>query len=111
MSSDVDFVDEVDLTPPPRRGRSKFDDGLKGATQRQVARATGRPHRTHGDYVQLTFRLPDEVVRQIETMAREAGVTKEDMKRWIVLQGVQAWKRGERPELEEIVRRAARLEW
>lgn len=66
---------------------------------------------TSSGLVQLTFRLPDEVVRQIETMAREAGVTKEDMKRWIVLQGVQAWKRGERPELEEIVRRAARLEW
>ena len=115
MSSDLDFIDEAQTTTPPSRRdirRQTFDSGLKGATRKQAAEATGRKHRTHGTYLQVTFRLPEEAAKRIEAMAAAAGVTKEDMKRWLVLQGMQAWERGERPVLdEEVVRQAVRLEW
>ena len=71
-----------------------------------------RKYQAPGGMVQVTFRLPEEATKRIEAMAAAAGVTKEDMKRWLVLQGMQAWERGERPVLdEEVVRQAVRLEW
>lgn len=113
MSDELDFVDEVERPAPPARsahGR-KFDDGLEGATRRQAARASGRRSVARGQYVQLTFRLPEDAVARIGRMATDLGVTQEDLKRWLVWRGLQAWDDGERPEVDAEVVRRARMEW
>lgn len=112
MTDDLDFIDKVESPLPtrPARGRA-FDDGLSGATRRQAARASGRRSATRGSYVQLTFRLPDEAVARIGRLATEAGVSQEDLKRWLVWRGLQAWDEGERPDVDAEVIRKVNVDW
>ncbi len=113
MTNNLDFIDNVTSPAPTetrKRGRS-FDDGLAGATRRQVAKATGRRSAARGNYVQLTFRLPEEAAERIGRMAAEAGVTKEDMKRWLVWYAMAAWDEGERPPVSETTTQRVELPW
>ena len=112
MTDDLDFIPDLPRPTSARTGRGRtFDDGLQGATRSQAARASGRSSVTRGRYVQMTFRLPEEVVERFSRMAVEAGVSQEDLKRWLVWRGLQAWADGERPETDEDVVRRVRVEW
>lgn len=64
----------------------------------------------HGRLPQVTFRISEEYVAAIEKIAANEGLSKEEVKRWVVGIGLQAYSRGERPEVEErVVKNQAKL--
>ena len=107
--ADFDFLGSPKPIRPKRQQKSQpaFNSPLTPEQRQKTARATGvKDSRRAGQYKQLTFRLPDEVVEEIRYIARAEGLSIEETKRWIVYMGLGLYEQGERPVLdEEVVRR------
>lgn len=90
-------------SPSPGRKKDKFDRPL-GVSRRDAYKATGTGSSAmHGEYYQLTTRLPLEVVEQIREWAADLKMTQQDLQRYCFYRGLQALAGGERPEIEEVV--------
>lgn len=112
---DLSFLDEPPQRPslpaktkpekrPLKPKQPPFDDAFAEVGRREIRQATQTGQSLQsGRYEQLTFRLSPSVIDEIAAMADELGVSKEEMKRWIVYRGVQAWRDGERPSTEQRV--------
>ena len=57
----------------------------------------------HGSFPQVMFQLPPEYSIAIDRIAEKEGMTKSDVKRWLVVVGLKAYEEGRRPELTETV--------
>ena len=79
-------------------GDFPFDNPLSPRTKTARTARRGR-HAAKGNYLQVTFRLPAEFKAIIEEVAAAAGISQEDAKRWLVAQGIAAYRAGERPEV------------
>lgn len=103
--SDFDFLG----APKPAKASRKqtFDSPLTSSQKQKLPRVTGiKDSRRAGQYKQVTFRLPDDVVTALKEIARTEGLSIEETKRWIVYMGLGRYEEGERPVLdEEVVRR------
>jgi hypothetical protein len=107
MSFDDPFADIEPQKPkkpqPRRRKRAEFDRPLD-VSRRDTYKATGTGGSVmHGDYYQLTTRLPIDVVEQVREWAADLKMTQQDVQRYCFYRGLQALAEGERPEVEEIV--------
>ncbi len=90
--------------PTARRGKKiQFDQSLD-ISRRDAYKATGTGSSAmHGEYYQLTTRLPLDIVEQVRTWATELRMTQQDLQRYCFYRGLQALTEGERPEVEEVV--------
>jgi hypothetical protein len=88
----------------PRGGKKdKFDRPLE-VSRREAYKATGTGGSAmHGEYYQLTTRLPLDVVEQVREWASYLKMTQQDLQRYCFYRGLQALTEGERPEVEEVV--------
>ncbi|MBP8055095.1 MAG: hypothetical protein KA314_04605 [Chloroflexi bacterium] len=91
---------------PAKRGRTKspspqFDTPITASARLDVARASGHggEHLGNEKHKQLTFRIPWEWVDEIEQWGNELGISKEEMKRYLVRRGLDALKSGDRPRV------------
>lgn len=106
MESEKDVESEKSETKPKRIPRKKgvFDESIKNVSRKDAAKATGKGASTmHGEYYQLTTRLPMEVVEEIREWASDLGMTQQDLQRYCFYRGLQSLNDGERPEFEEVV--------
>jgi hypothetical protein len=106
MSFDDPFA-KVEPQQPKKSARSgkkdKFDRPLD-VSRRDAYKATGTGGSAmHGEYYQLTTRLPVEVVEQVREWASDLKMTQQDLQRYCFYRGLQALGEGERPEVEEVV--------
>lgn len=107
MSFDDPFANVEPQKPKkqPVRGRKKdkFDQPLD-VSRRDAYKATGTGGSAmHGEYYQLTTRLPVEVVEQVREWAADLKMTQQDLQRYCFYRGLQALEQGELPEVEEVV--------
>lgn len=87
----------------PRKKESQFDQPLD-VSRRDAYKATGTGGSVmHGEYYQLTTRLPIDVVEQVREWASDLKMTQQDLQRYCFYRGLQALVEGERPEFEEVV--------
>ncbi len=88
----------------PRSGKKdKFDQPLD-VSRRDAYKATGTGGSAmHGEYYQLTTRLPMEVVERVREWASDLKMTQQDLQRYCFYRGLQALAEDERPEVEEVV--------
>ncbi len=104
MAFDNPFGDATD-NPPKKKRRKRtpeFAQPLNVSPERvREATGTGRS-RKHGKFMQLTFRLPEEDVKAVGEWAEFLGMSKEDVKRYIVWRGLLALEEGERPEFDVV---------
>jgi hypothetical protein len=63
----------------------------------------------HGQYKQITFRLPFEYLDKIEEIAIKEGLSKEETKRWLVGTALKAYQDGERPDIKPVTRNKVSL--
>ncbi len=110
----LDLLGEPEEKPrhPAGRGpKPAFIDPLGDLTPTRMKKATTRgQYRMHGNYAQVMFRLSPEYATAIERIADREGMTRADVKRWLVAVGLKAYEEGRRPELtEEVVRRTVDL--
>lgn len=75
-----------------------FDNPMTAKRPQTARIARQGRHAAKGSYIQVTFRLPAEFKPVIEEIAANAGISQEEAKRWIVAQGIQAYRDGARPE-------------
>jgi hypothetical protein len=106
MSFDDPFAN-VEPQPPkkaPRSGKKdKFDRPLD-VSRRDAYKATGTGGSAmHGEYYQLTTRLPVDLVDQVRQWASDLKMTQQDLQRYCFYRGLQALVEGELPEVEEVV--------
>jgi hypothetical protein len=107
MSFDDPFA-SVEPQQPKKTARSdkkkdKFDRPLD-VSRRDAYKATGTGGSVmHGEYYQLTTRLPVEIVEQVREWATDLKMTQQDLQRYCFYRGLQALSEGERPEVEEVV--------
>ncbi len=88
----------------PKKGKPEFDRAIKGVSRRDAIMATGQGKSTHhGQYYQLTTRLPLELVDEIREWAATLQMTQQDLQRYCFYRGLEALKQGERPAVEEVV--------
>lgn len=107
MSFDDPFASVEPQKPkkvPPRGGKKdKFDQPLD-VSRRDAYKATGTGGSAmHGEYYQLTTRLPVDVVEQVREWAIALKMTQQDLQRYCFYRGLQALTEGELPEFEEVV--------
>ncbi|MFZ0543857.1 MAG: hypothetical protein WAM60_00370 [Candidatus Promineifilaceae bacterium] len=107
MSFDDPFANIEPQKPKKSQPRSKkkdqFDRPL-AVSRREAYKATGTGGSAmHGEYYQLTTRLPLELVDQIREWASGLNMTQQDLQRYCFYRGLQALDEGERPEFEEVV--------
>jgi hypothetical protein len=104
MSFDDPFAGvEPQKSQPGSRKKDKFDRPLD-VSRRDAYKATGTGGSAmHGEYYQLTTRLPLEVVEQVREWASYLNMTQQDLQRYCFYRGLQALTEGERPEVEEVV--------
>lgn len=106
MSFDDPFAKVEPQQPkkPARSGKKdKFDRPLD-VSRRDAYKATGTGGSVmHGEYYQLTTRLPVEIVEQVREWATDLKMTQQDLQRYCFYRGLQALGEGERPEVEEVV--------
>lgn len=106
MSFDDPFAN-IEPSKPKKPARSrkkdKFDKPLT-VSRRDAFKATGTGGSAmHGEYYQLTTRLPVETVEQVREWASDLGMTQQDLQRYCFYRGLQSLEDGERPEFEEVV--------
>ncbi len=88
---------------PRKRKQGEFDRSLN-VSRRDAYKATGTGGSVmHGEYYQLTTRLPMDVVEQVREWAADLKMTQQDVQRYCFYRGLQALVEGERPEVEEVV--------
>lgn len=107
MSFDDPFagVEPQQLKKSQRRSgkKDKFDQPLD-VSRRDAYKATGTGGSAmHGEYYQLTTRLPLDVVDQVREWAAGLKMSQQDLQRYCFYRGLQALADGERPEVEEVV--------
>jgi len=86
-----------------KKKESQFDQPLS-VSRRDAYKATGTGGSVmHGEYYQLTTRLPMDVVEQVREWASDLKMTQQDLQRYCFYRGLQALVEGERPEFEEVV--------
>lgn len=107
MSFDDPFADiepEKPKKPKPRRRKQEKFDRPLAVSRREASKATGSGGSAmHGDYYQLTTRLPIELVEEVREWAADLKMTQQDVQRYCFYRGLQALTEGERPEVEEVV--------
>lgn len=106
MSFDDPFAN-VEPQQPKKASRSgkkdKFDRPLD-VSRRDAYKATGTGGSAmHGEYYQLTTRLPVDLVDQVRQWASDLKMTQQDLQRYCFYRGLQALVEGELPEVEEVV--------
>lgn len=73
-------------------------------SRRDAYKATGTGGSAmHGNYYQLTTRLPLELVDYLKEWAAHLAMSQQDLQRWCFYRGLEALEAGERPEFEEVV--------
>lgn len=75
-----------------------FDNPMTAKRPQTARIARQGRHAAKGSYIQVTFRLPAEFKPVIEEIAANAGISQEDAKRWLVAEGIRAYREGARPE-------------
>jgi len=107
MSFDDPFANiepEKIKRPSPGRKKKKSFDRPLAVSRREASKATGSGGSAmHGEYYQLTTRLPLDVVEQIREWASALNMTQQDLQRYCFYRGLQALGEGDRPEVEEVV--------
>lgn len=89
--------------PTSRKKKDRYDRPLE-VSRREASKATGSGGSAmHGEYYQLTTRLPLEVVEQVREWAADLKMTQQDLQRYCFYRGLQALEEGELPEFEEVV--------
>lgn len=90
--------------PPARRGKKNQFDQPLDISRRDAYKATGTGSSAmHGEYYQLTTRLPLDLVEQVRAWATDLRMTQQDLQRYCFYRGLQALLEGERPEVEEVI--------
>lgn len=107
MSYDDPFAGVEPQQPKKASARSKkkepYDRPID-VTRRDAYKATGTGGSAmHGEYYQLTTRLPLDVVEQVRTWASDLKMTQQDLQRYCFYRGLQALEEGETPEFEEVI--------
>jgi hypothetical protein len=107
MSFDDPFANLEPQKPkkskPGTRKKDRFDRPLE-VSRRDAYKATGTGGSAmHGEYYQLTTRLPLELVEEIREWAASLNMTQQDLQRYCFYRGLQSLEEGERPEFEEVV--------
>ena len=98
----VDPQDPKKKKPRPTK-KENFDRPLD-VSRREAFKATGTGGSAmHGDYYQLTTRLPLDIVEEIRAWAASLNMTQQDVQRYCFYRGLIALGEGERPEFEEVV--------
>lgn len=75
-----------------------FDTPLTSNRPQTARIARKGRHAAKGQYIQVTFRLPADFKAVIEEVAASAGISQEDAKRWLVAEGIRAYREGARPD-------------
>jgi hypothetical protein len=104
--SDLDASEQEDEQKKPKSRPTKREDFEQPIElqRRDAARATGRGESVyHGNYYQLTTRLPEGLVDEIRRWAADLNMTQQDVQRYCFYRGLEALEEGERPEFEEVV--------
>ncbi len=109
-----DLLGEPEEKPRRSTGRGQkpeFGDPLNDVTPAKMKKVTTKgQYRMHDSYAQVMFRLPPEYANSIERITEKGGITKTDVRRWLVMVGLRAYEAGRRPELtEEVVRKTVDL--
>lgn len=109
----LDFDTPAPIEQPepvtPKRGRKEkkptYTNPVTAATRLDVVKASGNGGTSVGNekHKQLTFRVPWEWVDELEEWAERLGISKEEMKRYLVRRGLDALKAGERPKVKPVV--------
>lgn len=100
-------IDEPEVTQPKRGRKEKrpqYSNPVTASARMDVVKAAGKGGDSVGTekHKQLTFRLPWGWVDELEAWADQLGVSKEEMKRYLVRRGLDALKAGERPQVEPV---------
>lgn len=82
--------------------RSGYSNPVDAKARLEVAKAAGQGGDSIGNekHKQLTFRLPWNWVDELEAWAHKLGISKEEMKRYLVRRGLDALRDGEKPKIE-----------
>lgn len=108
-----ELLDDVAERPASRRSKPGRLDGMQSPMQQTstavAAKVTGRKSRTSGKRLQVTFRIAPEFMELIRSIADEFGLSLEDAKRFVVLEGLKAWRDGARPEVTKKARNTLKI--
>lgn len=110
----LDALDELEKQKPRPRPSSKGDNmgELLQAVQPagDVTEVTKRgKYAKHGQYLQVTFRLPPEYMDAIRDIAKQEHISQASLKRWLVGIGLQEYRKGRRPKVKEVVHAAIEI--
>lgn len=108
MSDDLfDALDQV--KPKKKQSRSAKADALEEGLESvqpsgKVTDVTKRgKYAKHGNYLQVTFRIPPEYMDAIREIADEENISQASFKRWLVGIGLREYRKGRRPKVKEVV--------
>ncbi len=114
--SNLDFLDEIEETPPKAEpksdkssGKSKsrrktFDLPIGTASGRVLAaKAMGTESTVAGQYIRRTFTFRPDQLDEVNRLAQEVGISGNDLARWAIDLMLDAVAQGEAPPVEEVV--------
>lgn len=108
MGSDNPFANPIAAANKKKVAKNKFPNPVGSVDRRKSAKATGQRSAYHGQKVQWTFRIPDELKDEIIEWANEFGITQTAMKQWLLERGIVALRDGETPEMEQVVKKSVK---
>ncbi|MGB1253993.1 MAG: hypothetical protein ACPG8W_25515 [Candidatus Promineifilaceae bacterium] len=89
-----------------KRSKSAFRSGLAESKtdRRQAAKATGKKSSVAGKYIRRSFTFRPDQLDQIDSLAAQVGLSKNDLVRWFIDMGVEAVNDGELPPVAAEIR-------
>ena len=102
---DDSFLDDLPAKPAVAR-KKQFDDPLGGMGETAVSRASGQSTDAKGR-VRKTIFLPPDLIWEVEQAIKQEGYrSKMDFWHWLLAEGWNNYRDGQRPGLaEEVTRR------
>lgn len=95
-----DFFDEIGKRDKKRGAvQTGFSNASLQQVREQVDSAAERKSTKHGRFRQKTMRLEAGMLDEINEWADKLGLPVAQMERWLLARGMQALRRGERPEV------------
>jgi hypothetical protein len=102
----LDILDEPDLPVVPNKPKSGYQNPLAVISKHDVAKAAQKTGMTAGRFIRKQGTWTESQIDLIKTIAVQEGMSELATMRWLIDLGLQAYVAGERPEMQEVIRRS-----